>query len=184
MMLDFAHTIPIEIYSNEHESKLTMHINGETKYSNYFATGTHTTLVRFNHSYVDGAKNTLKITYHGEDESTSKYLKVKNILINGIKLNIFNANYKPRFNDDWWSSLDHETKQSYLDSIHGANGNQFGWFGDISWTYYTGVDRRSKMKTRTSAQYDNIDDIVGMKMEWVYQNRQHNNSWELDDKLL
>lgn len=180
-MLEFEHRIELEVHHDSSPFTITVLVNDSIKLNKDFIAGTHIDEIIFSHLYDDGGKNNLSIQYNGDQEAQKKYIKVKRIGINNVNLNIFNANYVPKIDQTWWDSLDKQTQQGFKDSIHGNNGNNFGWFGDISWTYFTGKNKISKMKVRTSADYDNTDDILGMKMEWIYEDNTQNNAWELND---
>ena len=184
IMLQFDHSIPVTVRHDTAQSVLRVFVNQEQKFERVFEAGTHSHNIDFTHSYVDGSKNSLRIEYDGKQESESRLLEIKSITINKVGINVYNASYSPRFDQGWWATLDNDAKQNIKDKVHGNNGNHFGWYGDIEWHYFTGKDKKSKMKVRTASDYDNTDDILGMKMQWVYADVQTHNPWELNDKLL
>lgn len=166
-MLDFKHTIQIEIHNDAYPSVVKFFINNDLKHEKIYDPGTHNDSISFNHLYTNGNKNKLLLSYNAKAETEAKHIKIKNIIINSTNLNLLNATYKPELNQDWWDSLDESKKEYYKDVIYSTSSNTFGWYGDISYYYYTVVDKASKTKTRSAVGYDNIDDIVGKKIEWI-----------------
>ena len=178
-VLEFEHVIPIEVHHDTDDSTLQIKINGKLKFDKKYDKGTHREVIRFTHPYTDGASNSLTISYDGEVEAENRYVKVNDMLINGVRLNKFNSTYRPKLNKVWWDSLDDREKDYYKDIIYGDNGNHFGWYGRISWNYYTGKDRSTRTKVTTSSAYDNTDDILSMKMEWIYGDSTDHDTWEI-----
>ncbi len=179
--LNFLHQIPIEIYHDTDDVEIQISVNNKLKFKKkYMRNILHNDLVAFRHEYNDAEQNTIKITFSGTVETANRYLKIKSVLINDIYINMYDANYRPILNKLWWNSLDECNKEKYLDIIHGKNGNTFGWFGEISFSYACGYNTKSKQFLKNS-----MDIILSKKVDWIFLDNLHNNPWERkNDKLL
>lgn len=179
--LDFFHEIPIEVYHDTDEVEVTVSVNNELKFKKKYMRGIlHKDSIMFRHEYNDAEKNNIKITFNGTVESANRYLKIKSIAVNDIYINMYDANYQPILNKLWWNSLDEFDKDTYLDIIYGKNGNTFGWFGEIVFSYACGYNTKSKQFLK-----DTTDIILSKKVDWIFLDSLHNNQWERkNDKLL
>tara|TARA_B100000073_G_C23458401_1_gene462275 strand:+ start:96 stop:605 length:510 start_codon:yes stop_codon:yes gene_type:complete len=167
-MLDFKHSIILEIHNEQYPSTVEVSVNNELKHEKEYTAGTHKEHITFSHAYKDGDKNKLTICFSADNEAESKHIKVMDICINGASINLLNAVYKPVINQHWWDSLGERDRDHFTDVIHGNTGNTFGWYGDVSYVYYTVKDKATKTKIRNAVGYDNEDDIVGKRTEWIY----------------
>ena len=172
--LNFLHKIPIEVYHDNADVLVKISINDSIKFEKVYSPGViHTDTVTFRNEYVDSNSNTICFDFSGDAEAYTKYLKINSILINNVWLNLYNADYKPALNQDWWNNLTESEQESYLDKIHGMNGNTFGWFGQISFKFLAGYDWKSKQ-----LQEPNISTILGIKQDWIYLDGNENYPWE------
>lgn len=180
-ILDFLHQIPIEVYHDTDDVEVSISVNQELKFKKkYIRNIIHRDLVEFRHEYKDAEKNSVTVTFGGTLETANRYLKIKSILINNVYINIYDADYRPILDKIWWNSLNEDNKEKYLDVIYGKNGNTFGWFGEISFSYACGYNTMSKQFYN-----DSIDVILSKKVDWIFLESAHNNPWERkNDKLL
>jgi hypothetical protein len=179
--LNFFHEIPIEVYHESDTVSLTVFVNNTLVFEKTYPPSVlNKETITFRHEYLDAEQNTIKFNFNGKSESSNRFLKIKSIAINGIWLNIYNANYRPKLNPVWWNNLTNIDKEKYLDIIHGKNGNTFGWFGEIEFNFATGYDTSSRCLLK-----NNMDLILSKKIDWVFSNRSNKNIWERNnDKLL
>ena len=174
--LNFSHEIPIEVYHDNADVLIKISINDSIMFEKVYPPGViHTETIRFYNEYIDSAKNTICFDFSGNAEAYTKYLKINSILVNNSWLNLFNANYMPILNQEWWNNLTELEQESYLDIIYGVNGNTFGWFGQISFEFAAGYDRKSNIKM---GQEQNIHCILGTKLDWVFLDENENKPWE------
>lgn len=180
--LNFFHKIPFEIYHDNDTVSIEIFVNNNLVYENYYTPGTvHRDCASFYYEYHESQKSCIKINFYSNTEAEKKYLKIKSVDINGVWLNLYNANYKPKLNPVWWNSLDQSQKDFYLETIYGKNGNTFGWFGEISFDFATGIDNRSCYMLK-----NNIDTLLSKKIDWVFLDNTDVKQWESsnNDKLL
>ena len=167
-MLDFKHDIHIQVKNEKYNSMLKCFVNDKLQHQKEYTPGTHDELITFSYSYNDGDKNKLTISFSADDETESKHIRIMDISINGTSINLLNPVYKPIINQQWWDSLAESDKDYFTDVIYGNTGNTFGWYGDVSYVYHTVKDKATKTKIRNAVGYDNADDIVGKRTEWIY----------------
>ena len=67
------------------------------------------------------------------------------ISINGQSIDVYNAEYFPEINTDWWQRLDIQEQEKYNDMIYGNIGNTFGWYGEVNYYYCSGFDFRARI---------------------------------------
>lgn len=181
-ILNFLHEIPIEVFHENDSVSVEVYINDDLVHqTEYEANIVHSDLISFYHDYNDAEKSCINIKFSGNSEAREKYLKIKSIFINSIRINVNNANYRPKLNPEWWTSLNDQQKETYLEIIYGTNGNKFGWFGEISFDFATGFDKRSSYKLE-----NNIDKIISKKLDWIFLDNHDSDQWsrKSNDKLL
>lgn len=163
--LNFFHRIPIKVFHDTEDPVVVIKINNNTVFSQCFAKGTeHFCNVQFWHEYQDGEQNTLEFNFNGSLESANRYLIINSIEINNVYVGLYDAHYTPKINPQWWDSLLLSEKEYYLDIIYGKNGNTFGWFGNIKYYYYCGVN----LKSRTNTDADKNEILLSRSAEWIF----------------
>lgn len=180
--LNFFHEIPIEVYHETDNVLIEIFVNNVLVYEKEYSPGkVHSETVSFYYEYLNSSKNCLKIKFNGKTEVRNKYLKIKSVAINQVWLNLYNCNYKPDLNPNWWNRLTAKQKDAQLAIIYGRRGPEFGWFGEISFDFAAGIDSRSTFMLK-----NNIDTILSKKIDWVFLDKSNNKKWELksNDKLL
>jgi hypothetical protein len=172
--LNFFHEIPIEVYHENTDVSIKVSINDLVMFEKVYSPGVvHTETIRFHNEYIESNKNTICFDFSGDAEAQHKYLKINSILINNIWLNLFNADYRPILNQEWWDSLPEEEQESYLDIIYGINGNTFGWFGKIIFKFAAGYDWKSKFNKES-----HMATILNSKENWIFLDETDNQPWE------
>jgi len=163
--LIFKHRIPIEL-SAETNTALTVLINNEVCFKkNYLGNKKHKEVIEFEKEYSDGTKNTISFLFSGEREVAKKSLKILQICINRQVLNVYNAEYFPKINDDWWEQLNTKEKNKYTELIYGRTGAEFGWYGEINFYYCCGVDLKSWFRYSNSNSHNNL---LHERLNWIY----------------
>ena len=71
-MLDFKHTIQIEIHNDAYPSVVKFFINNDLKHEKIYDPGTHNDSISFNHLYTNGNKNKLLLSYNAKAETEAK----------------------------------------------------------------------------------------------------------------
>ena len=174
--LNFFHEIPIEVFHETNEVYVKLSINNFLIFEKTFLPGIlHCETIKFYKEYDESCKNIICFDFFGNKDAQNKFIKIKSISINNIWLNLYNANYKPLLNPEWWDSLTSNEQENYLDIIHGKNGNTFGWFGKVFFEFAAGYDRKSKIKMR---RVSNINEILSSNLDWVYLDNYENSPWE------
>ena len=169
--LDFFHQIPIKVFHDKDTVAVQVKVNHTVVFSETFAPGVeHQRTVAFRYNYNDGEKNTLEFEFSGSVESSNRYLIIGGVGINNTTVDVYEAHYTPQLNQQWWQNLTAKKQESYLDSIHGKNGNKFGWFGTIKYYYYCGVDLKSRYNT--SATKSEL--LLGRAPSWVFLDEKAN----------
>tara|TARA_R110000782_G_scaffold106289_2_gene194498 strand:- start:7 stop:570 length:564 start_codon:yes stop_codon:yes gene_type:complete len=163
--LIFKHQIPIELFA-ETNTALTVLINNEVCFKkNYPENNKYKEVIEFEKEYSDGAKNTISFLFTGEQEVEKKSLKILQIGINDQMLNLFNAEYFPKLNQEWWEQLNDSDKKKYNERIYGTMGSEFGWYGEINFYYCCGVDLRTKFGYNNS---DVNNQVLHERLNWIY----------------
>lgn len=169
MKLDFLHKIPLEVNASGVDTHLVIQINAQTVFEKTYAPGPHTDIVEFSFAYDNSVKNKMEFVWTGAKEVANKHLRIRNIEINKQVLNLYNAEYFPNINNDWWQSLSNEEIDHYEEVIYGKTGNTFGWYGSINLYYCTGVDLRARY------EYNNLDNdtrkLLHEGKNWIFANK-------------
>lgn len=169
--LNFNHTVPIEVFHENAEVQVEVLLNGESKFKKVFSPNIkHVEAIKFEHTYDSGQRNKLTFVFSGEAEAQNRYLKLNSININSQNLNIYNANYVPEINQEWWDSLNGDDKEKYLEIIYGKNGATYGWYGTIDLEYLTVVDQKSFLQKRLSKETNDIEieEIISRKLDKIF----------------
>ena len=95
-----------------------------------------------------------------------EYFKIESLLINNQNVELQNSNYTPNFNQAWIDSLDPKTKDSILQIVYGNHNSHYGWFGNITYKYYTSKDKKSKDKYYK--QLDIMEKVIKQRINWIY----------------
>ena len=163
--LIFKHEIPIEVFA-ECNTTVELLIKNESCFKKEYKANTiHKEVIQFEKEYSDGAKNTISFLFTGEQEVEKKSLKILQIVVNGQVLNVYNAEYFPDINQEWWEQLSDEDKNKYNEIIYGATGSEFGWYGEINFYYCCGVDLRTKFGYNNS---DVNNQVLHERLNWIY----------------
>ena len=169
--LNFSHSIPIEVFHDTDEVDVELLLNKESKFKKTFAPNIkHKVVIEFENLYDARQRNSLKFVFSGKTETQNRFLKLSSININNQNLNIYNANYVPDINQEWWDSLSGDDKEKYLEIIYGKNGATFGWFGTIELEYLTVVDQKNFLQKRLSKETNDIEieEIISRKLDKIY----------------
>lgn len=178
--LNFPHTIPIEVFHENNSTTVEIFLNNELKFGKTFAPKkVHKETVTFSHLYQSGQRNQIKFVFSGSAEAESKYLKINSLIINNQLVNIYNANYQPELNPEWWESLEEKDKEKYLEIIYGKNGTTFGWYGKIDVEYLTFFDQKSFLQKRIARDTNDIEvnEIISKKIDKVFLIEDENLPW-------
>ncbi len=169
--LNFNHIIPIEVFHESDDVEVEILINDQSKFKKVFtAAVVHKQSVAFDHLYEPGQRNKLKFIFSGKSEAKTRYLKLNSININSQNLNVFNANYVPTINQEWWDSLSGDDKEKYLEVIYGKNGATYGWYGTVDLEYITVVDQKGYLQKRLSKETNDIEveEIISRKLDKIF----------------
>lgn len=173
--LDFHHRIPIEIFHDREDVSLIVRINNEIQFSKTYSAGiTHKEEIKFYYDYSESKKNILDFEFNGNIESPNRYLKINSIEINDTYINLYNADYCPRLNKIWWNGLTEKKKKHYQTMIYGCNGNKFGWFGNIKYYFYCGVDFKSKWAASENVQ----ETLLCAVTPWIFLDKSYTKAWD------
>ena len=165
--LVFEHSIPVEVFTEAETMHIKLLINGESCFEKEYAGGViHKDLIHFDREYDNGSKNKMSWHLSGTQEVEEKYLKVSQISINGQSIDVYNAEYFPEINTDWWQRLDIQEQEKYNDMIYGNIGNTFGWYGEVNYYYYSGFDFRAKSLYKKDNRDPEI--LLHKKNNWIF----------------
>lgn len=170
--LIFKHEIPIEL-SAECNVSLEVLINGKLMWKkNYDGNVKHNEVIAFENEYTDAKKNKLTFLFSGNKEVEKKHFKISQIAINKQILNLYNAEYFPVINQEWWQQLNSDEKAQHQETIYGKTGSEYGWYGEINFYYCAGFDYRSHLRYNQ----DTTDEtkLLGEKINWVYLDQSSN----------
>jgi hypothetical protein len=163
--LRFSHTVKFKVYNDSSPVSVSICLNETNYYKNEFSPMTiHEVDAKFIATVDDGVKNLLTIDFNGEAESPNRYLQVKEVSVHQRKLNRYKYFYDPIIDPTWWNALSGKEKDHYLDVIHINNGGQFGWYGRVSYEYYSGTDKTSGYLNDASAE----DKLTNSLAQWVF----------------
>tara|TARA_A100000164_G_scaffold357771_1_gene368762 strand:+ start:101 stop:667 length:567 start_codon:yes stop_codon:yes gene_type:complete len=178
--LNFNHAIPIEVFHDSDAVQVELYLNDKIKFKKTYQPNIkHKEVIEFDNLYDAGQRNSLKFVFSGKTETQSRYLKLSSININNQNLNIYNANYVPQINQEWWNSLSGDDKEKYLEIIYGKNGATFGWFGTVELEYLTVVDQKNFLQKRLSKDTNDIEieEIISRKLDKIYLFQDHVLPW-------
>ena len=160
------HSIEVETFCT-HFSEVEIFVNDLKCYTKqYQANKKYKDIIEFEYDYQDSTKNQLKILYSGDQKSQERYFKIESLLINNQNVELQNSNYTPNFNQAWIDSLDPKTKDSILQIVYGNHNSHYGWFGNITYKYYTSKDKKSKDKYYK--QLDIMEKVIKQRINWIY----------------
>jgi hypothetical protein len=170
-ILNFSHQIPIKVFHSNTTVSVVVKINNEIVCTESFAPGIeHVRNVEFYYNYINGNKNTIEFEFSGIKESSNRYLIINNIAINNVQIELYDAHYTPTLNPVWWKTLTPTQKDYYQHMIYGKNGNTFGWFGNIKYYYYCGVDTKTRLKTDA----DKTETLLSRSANWIFLDERSN----------
>jgi len=170
--LIFGHQIPIEV-SAECDTSVQVLVNDRPVWENKYKKGLkHNEVIEFDEDYKDAKKNKLTFLFSGTDEVEKKYLKIFQITMNKQIFNLYNAEYFPNINREWWEQLTPDQKDYYNQVIYGKTGSEYGWYGEINFYYCTGFDFRSKTRYNQNTTDKHI--LLGEKQNWIYLDQDSN----------
>jgi len=163
--LNFHHKINFEVFHDRAPVTVDINLNGSLIQSKTYTPGlVHKEKLIFDREVLDGAKNTIQFIFTGEQESSKKYLKIKNISVQQYKVNVMKNYYTPIINKEWWNTLTDSKKKYYKDVIYINNNGIFGWYGISEYEYYSGIDKASRYLCDAAAE----DRLLTMTPRFVY----------------
>lgn len=160
----FNHIANFEVKHLHDECTVTISVNDQTKFQKTYAPGLYNETVGFTHEYGDGKENILKLSFTSAVEAHEKHIIVNDITINDTRLETINCLYEPQVNQDWWQSLSDEDQQMYERIIYGNANSHYGWYGNVYYTYFTGMNAASTYNANNQ-----FDRLFTRKTEWVLQ---------------
>lgn len=161
-----THKIPIELFA-ECDTRVEVRINDVSCFTKQYASDTlHKEVLELVHDYDQATKNTMSFLFSGDREVEKRSLKIKQICINDQTLNLFNAEYFPELNQEWWEQLNDSDKKKYNERIYGTMGSEFGWYGEINFYYCCGLDQRDKF--RYNNQSNDTTRLLDERLNWIY----------------
>lgn len=170
-LLHFNHTIPFRVFGEDCDVHLVVKINDEQIYEQNFEAGVeHTQTINLDKVYDDASKNRLSFLFSGDAEIEKKYLKIGQILINDQAINKYNAEYFPELNQDWWQGLTQQEQYEYNKIIYGNSGNHFGWYGEVNFYYYCGLNSSSMIYYNNNSKED-VDRLLDVSTNWIYKDK-------------
>lgn len=170
-LLNFDHIIPFRVFGQDCDVHLEVKINDDQMYAQRFEAGhVHTETINLRKDYDDASKNRLSFTFSGETEIEKKYLEIGQILINGQAINKYNAEYFPILNKEWWEGLTDQEQYQYNKIIYGNSGNKFGWYGEINFYYYCGLNSSSMIYYNNNSKED-VDRLLDVSTNWIYKDK-------------
>lgn len=158
----FSHKLDFRVHHPHAECTIEININDTNMFTKTYEPGSYTELVEFDYDYADGVENILTLVFTSDWEAAEKYLLVNDITVNTTRLETVNCLYEPIIHDDWWQSLTHEQQQQYESVIYGNANSHYGWYGTVSYTYFTGINSASTYKAKNQ-----FDRLFTRKTEWV-----------------
>ena len=167
----FSHSIPFRVFGKDCDVSLKIKINEDQIFEKSFKAGhIHTEILNVDKEYKDASKNKVSFMFSGETEIEKKYLKIGQIVINNQAINKFNAEYFPKLNDEWWQGLSKAEQYEYNKIIYGNSGNQFGWYGEVNFYYYCGLNSSSMIYYNNNSKED-VDRLLDVSTNWIYKDR-------------
>ena len=165
--LNFDHKIDFTVFNELSESSVEIKFNNIPIQTKTYEPGKeHQETVKFSHGVPNGGKNIITMNFSGETETSNKFIKVHNLVIQKYKLNVLKNFYTPIINTEWWAGLDKDQQTYYKDIIYINNNATFGWYGNIEFEYYSGADKNTAYKCSSAAQ----DRITHSKLNYIYEN--------------
>lgn len=170
------HEIPIQVQA-ECDVSLKVSVNEKEMWTKEYVRDTaHNEIIEFENQYSDAEKNKLTFSFSGEREVEHKHVRILKIIINKQILNLYNAEYFPLLDREWWQGLSNEEKEFQQAKIYGNAGSEFGWYGDINFYFCTGFNYRSRIRYNKNKK--DPAQILGEKLNWIYAdqnaNKMHN----------
>ena len=151
--LNYSHKIDFEVFHDIAPVTVEINFNESLIQTKTYAPGiVHKEVLQFNAEVFNGRKNKIQFSFTGKQESSKKYLKLKNISIQQRKISVLKNIYTPVLDKVWWNNLTKTKQKDYQYRIYINNNAHFGWYGNIEYEYYSAVDRGSAYLCDTAAE--------------------------------